>query len=66
MIILEEFYTLQEIADMLKMHIETVRELVRKKELTAYKVGKRDYRVRKVDFEAFLDKRRTTGDTTGP
>jgi excisionase family DNA binding protein len=63
---LEEFYTLQEIADMLKMHIETVRELVRKKELTAYKIGKRDYRVKKSDFDKFMQGRKTTeGDIGG-
>jgi excisionase family DNA binding protein len=57
---LEEFFTLQEIADMLKMHIETVRELVRRKELAAYKVGRRDYRVKKSDFDKFLAGRKTT------
>jgi excisionase family DNA binding protein len=60
---LEEFYTLQEIADMLKMHIESVRELVRRKELPAYRtgIGRRDYRVKKSDFEEFLQKRKTIG-----
>ncbi len=57
---MEEFYTLQEIATMLKMHIETVRELVRRKELTAYKVGRRDYRVKKTDFDKFMATRKTT------
>jgi excisionase family DNA binding protein len=59
---LDEFFTLQEIADRLKMHIATVRELVRSGELIAYKVGKRDYRVSKADFEAFLASRRTAED----
>jgi excisionase family DNA binding protein len=58
----EEFYTLQQIADMLQMHPETVRELVRRKELAAYKVGRRDYRVRKVDFDKFMEQRRTIDD----
>ena len=57
--ILEEFYTLAEVAEMLKMHIETVREFVRKKELPAYKMSKRDYRVSKADLDEFLRKRRT-------
>ncbi len=61
---MEEFYTLQEIATMLKMHIETVRELVRRKELTAYKVGKRDYRVKKADFDKFMATRKTTENDT--
>jgi excisionase family DNA binding protein len=59
----EKFYTLQQVADMLQMHIETVRELVRNKELIAYKINRRDYRVSKADLEEFLRKRRTT-DTT--
>jgi excisionase family DNA binding protein len=57
---LEEFYTLQQVADMLQMHIETIRDFVKNKELPAYKIGKRDYRVRKADFDEFLRKRRTT------
>ena len=60
---MEEFYTLQQVADMLQMHIETIRDFVKNKELPAYKIGKRDYRVRKADFDEFLRKRRTT-DTT--
>lgn len=60
---MEEFYTLQEIADMLKMHIESVRELVRRKELPAYRVGRRDYRVKKADFEEFMRTRKTTDDS---
>jgi excisionase family DNA binding protein len=63
---LDEFYTLQEIADLLKMHIATVRELVRNKELIAYRVGRRDYRIRKEDFEAFLATRRTGGNDAPP
>ncbi len=59
--ILEQWLTLQEIADELKMHIETVREWVRTKRLTAYRVG-RDYRVKRSDLNKFLDERKTTDD----
>lgn len=62
-ITLEEFYTLQQVADMLQMHIETIRDFVKNKELPAYKIGKRDYRVSKADFDEFLRKRRTTDAT---
>lgn len=44
------------------MHIATVREMARNGGLPAYKVGKRDYRVRKADFEEFLKNRRTGGE----
>lgn len=56
---LDEWVTLQEIADELKLHIETVREWVRTKRLPAYKVG-RDYRVKRTDLNKFLADRRTT------
>ena len=58
----EKFYTLQQVADMLQMHIETIRELVRNKELGAYKINKRDYRVSKADLDEYLRKRRTKDD----
>ncbi len=53
-----EWLTLQDIADELKLHIETVREWVRTKRLTAYRVG-RDYRVKRADLDKFLEERRT-------
>ena len=56
-----EWLTLQEIADELKLHIETVREWVRTKRLTAYRVG-RDYRVKRSDLDRFLEERRTKPD----
>jgi excisionase family DNA binding protein len=56
-----EWLTLQEIADELKLHIETVREWVRTKQLPAYRVG-RDYRVKRADLDKFLKERRTKPD----
>jgi len=58
---LEEYLTLQEIADELKVHIETVREWVRNKQLPAYRFG-RDYRVERTDYDKFKAERRTTGE----
>jgi len=54
-----EYYTVDEIAQKLRVKVYTVREWIRKKELPAYKVG-RDYRVKREDYEEFLKKRRTT------
>ena len=59
--LLDEWVTLQDIADELKLHIETVREWVRTRRLTAYKVG-RDYRVKRSDLNKFLEERRTRGE----
>jgi len=56
-----EWLTLQQIADELQLHIETVREWVRTKRLTAYRVG-RDYRVKRTDLDKFLEERRTKPD----
>lgn len=56
-----EWLTLADIADELKLHIETIREWVRDKKLPAYKVG-RDYRVKRADLDKFLEERRTTPD----
>ncbi|HVB22315.1 MAG TPA: helix-turn-helix domain-containing protein [Ktedonobacteraceae bacterium] len=56
-----EWLTLQQIADELQLHIETVREWVRTKRLAAYKVG-RDYRVKRTDLDKFLEERRTKPD----
>jgi len=60
-IVPDEWLTLAQIAEELKLHIETVREWVRTKRLTAYRVG-RDYRVKRVDLDKFLEERRTKPD----
>jgi len=51
--------TVEEIAQELKLHPDTIREYIRKKQLIAYRFG-RDYRVKKEDYEEFLKKRKTT------
>jgi excisionase family DNA binding protein len=54
----DEWLTLEQIADELHLHIETVRGWVRAKQLPAYRVG----RVKRSDLNNFLDQRRTTND----
>lgn len=56
---MQSWLTLEQIAEELQIHIETVRNWVREKKLPAYKVG-RVYRVKREDFEKFLENRRTT------
>ena len=56
---MQPWLTLEQIAEELQIHIETVRTWVRDKKLPAYKVG-RVYRVKRDDFEKFLAERRTT------
>jgi len=59
---MQPWLTLEQIAEELQIHIETVRTWVRDKKLPAYKVG-RVYRVKRDDFEKFLAERRTTEET---
>jgi excisionase family DNA binding protein len=55
----DDWLTVDEIAKDLKVTIETVRNWIKSKQLPAYKVG-RDYRIRRSDYETFLQKRKTT------
>lgn len=58
---MDEWLTLEQIAEELKMHIETVRDWVRTKKLVAYRPS-RDYRVKRSDLDAFLAARRNTNE----
>lgn len=48
------FLTLQEVADVLRLNVRTVRELVRRRELTGRLVGRR-WRFRREDVDRFFD-----------
>jgi len=62
----DELLTLQQVADEMQLHIETIRAWVREKKLPAYKISAREYRVRRSDLEKFLEDRRTIrGDENG-
>ena len=49
------FYTIQEIADILGLHVKTVRNYVRQGRIASTKLGKQ-YRVAKHDLETFIGK----------
>lgn len=53
-----EYLTVGQIAKELGMSVETVLRWIRKKQLKAYKLG-RDYRIKKEDYQEFLDQRYT-------
>jgi excisionase family DNA binding protein len=53
-----EYLKVEQIADELGLSEETVLRWIRKKELKAYKLGK-NYRVRREDYQEFLDQRYT-------
>jgi excisionase family DNA binding protein len=57
-----EWLTVEEIAQQLKMHVDTVRGWIRDGKLKATRFG-RDYRVKREDFDKFVQERTTPGDT---
>jgi len=52
------YYTTEEIAKMLSIHVATVRRWIREGKLPAILLGK-SYRVAKEDLRRFLEERRT-------
>src|SRR5437588_702753 len=57
----DEFLTVADIAELLKVNQQTVRNWVDRGELRVVRVGARRVRVRRGDFDAFLVKRRDAG-----
>ena len=49
-----EFYTTQEVAEMLKVNVMTIYRYIKSKKISAHKIGG-EFRIRKKDFESFLD-----------
>ncbi len=54
----EQYLSVDEVAQILKMDVETVRKWIRQKKLKAYRFG-RDYRIRRDDFDQFVNDRAT-------
>lgn len=52
------YYTVEEVAKELRISVETVRRLIKRKELTAISVGG-VYRIPAEEYERFVEKRRT-------
>jgi excisionase family DNA binding protein len=52
---LDEVYTVQEVAQNLKVSERTVRNWIESGELPAFPIGKRGYRISKADLQAFID-----------
>lgn len=50
----DEYYTPQEVAELLKLHYNTIRRMIKQGELPAEKIG-RQWRIRKADLEQFTD-----------
>lgn len=54
----EEMYTVQEVAQQMKVSERTVRNWIEKEGLVAFPIGKRGYRIAKSDLLAFVDARK--------
>jgi excisionase family DNA binding protein len=61
MLLNKDWLTADEIAEDLRVHVSTVREWIRQKKLKAAKFG-RDYRIRRNDYEEFIEKHYTMDD----
>ncbi len=51
----KDWLTVEEIADDLRVHVSTVRDWIKQKKLKAAKFG-RDYRIKRKDYEEFIEK----------
>lgn len=53
-----EMFTVEEVAEMMKVNIRTVRAWVQSGELPRIRIGKREYRINKADLRVFIKNRR--------
>ena len=58
---MEKYYTIDEVAELLKVSKMTLYRYIKSKKLPAIKLGK-EYRVSASDLQAFLDSNKTTHD----
>jgi excisionase family DNA binding protein len=54
----DDIYTVQEVAQQMKVSERTVRNWIEKEGLPAFPIGKRGYRVSKVDLDAWVEARK--------
>lgn len=54
-----EWLSVDDIAEELHVSVSTVRSWIRNKRLKAVRIG-RDYRIKRVDYDKFLEERTTT------
>jgi excisionase family DNA binding protein len=54
----QKFYNAKELADTLGVNIMTIYRYIKAEKIAAYKIGK-EFRIKKEDFDKFLDKAKT-------
>jgi len=52
------FYTTEEVADLLKVHVKTIREMIKSKRLQAIKVGQ-EYRITDEQIREYIENNKT-------
>jgi excisionase family DNA binding protein len=57
---MEKFYTIDEIAETLKVHASTIRRCIKSGELVSQKIG-RQHRITETEFKRFLEKQMNGG-----
>ena len=57
---LEKLLSTQEAADILGVHVQTVRQYIKRGELPAVKISPRLYKIRPEDLERFIEEKKTT------
>jgi excisionase family DNA binding protein len=57
---LEKLLSTQEAADILGVHVQTIRQFIRRGELPAVEISARLYKIRPEDLEKFIEDRKTT------
>jgi len=56
------FYTSEDIAEMLELSVDTIRRYIREGKLPAIRLGGA-YRIKREDFERFIEERKTVKST---
>ena len=59
----DEVYTVQEVAQQMKVSERTVRNWIEKEGLPAFPIGKRGYRISKVDLDTWVEARKQARQT---
>jgi len=52
------FYTTEEVADLLKVHVKTIREMIKSKRLQAVRVGQ-EYRITDEQIRQYIEENKT-------
>jgi excisionase family DNA binding protein len=59
----DEFLTVEQVAERLQMHPDTIRRYIRQKKLRAVRISPTNVRIRRSDLDKFVEERLTDKDT---